>query len=213
MKQIPTALSALQQAGLEETEFRTPNLHLREVQNACLLRIRSLQAESLAANLRPAGLEIPVSTGQSCGNDPLWLCLRPGEWLVLSETLSASALEEFLRVVRSDENSAVHNAIMDASDSLAVMRLSGSAAPWLLAKLCGLDFLGGAGSSQHCARTRMAQVAAVVSYHPVKPGSAEFAYDLIVDRSIARYLWDLLLLSTEHAEELLATLKTHHSIT
>lgn len=211
MKQNPTALSALQQAGLWETEFRSSNLHLREVQNACLLRVRSLQAESFAVTLRAAGMEIPVNTNQSSGTDPRWMCLRPGEWLVLSETLAARDLQEKLRVVSSGDNSAGHTAIMDTSDGLAVMRLSGAAAPWLLAKLSGLDFLGAIGSPQHCARTRMGQVAVVVSYCPVKSGSAEFAYDLMVDRSIARYLWDLLLLSTEHAEELSSTAEKHNS--
>jgi heterotetrameric sarcosine oxidase gamma subunit len=210
MKQNPTALSALQQAGLGETEFRSPNLHLQEVQNACLMRIRSLQAESLAATLWAAGMEIPVSTNQSSGNEPRWMCLRPGDWLVLSETLSAGELQEKLRVVSSDGNAAAHGTIKDASDGLAVVRLSGAAAPWLLAKLSGLDFLGAVGSPQHCARTRMGQVAVVVSHYPVRPDAAEFAYDLMVDRSIARYLWDLLLLSAAHAEELLATAKKHN---
>ncbi|HKX55628.1 MAG TPA: sarcosine oxidase subunit gamma family protein, partial [Xanthomonadales bacterium] len=167
--------------------------------------------ESLAVSLRAAGLVIPVSTNQSSGNDPRWLCLRPGEWLVLSETLAAGELQEKLRVASSNEISAVHGVIMDASDGLAVVRLSGAAAPWLLAKLSGLDFVGAIGSPQHCARTRMGQVAAVVSYYPVTSGSAGFEYDLIVDRSIARYLWDMLLLSAEHAEELSSTAKKRNS--
>jgi len=202
MTKSPASLSALQQAGVTDTEFRSPNLWLREVGNASLLRIRSLQPESLAAAFLSAGIEIPASVGQSAGDDPVIMCLRPGDWLVFSETLAAGELHEKFQAANFRQNIGAHSAILDFSDGLAVLRVTGAAAPWLLAKLSALDFPGAAGSGQHCARTRMGQVAVVVNYHPVKSGATEFAYDLIIDRSIASYLWDLLLLSTHHADEL-----------
>lgn len=203
MRQISTALSALQQAGVPEAEFRSSNLLLREVQNVSLMRVRSLQPDSLASAMRQSGMELPVSTGQSYGDDLTLMCLRPGEWLVLSETLSAGELRNQLNVFSPAEHAADQSSILDASDALAVLRVTGAAAPWLLAKLSGLDFLGASRSVQHCARTRMGQVAVIVNYRPAKAGANE-SYDLFLDRSIARYLWELLLLSAKHAEELLA---------
>jgi sarcosine oxidase gamma subunit len=46
----------------------------------------------------------------------------------------------------------------------------------------------------------MGHVAVVVHYHQAFTGP--FVFDLVVDRSIAKYLWLLLLESADHAEEL-----------
>ena len=78
--------------------------------------------------------------------------------------------------------------------------LTGAASPWLLVKLCGLDALAGVSTGQHGARTRMGDVAIVLHFCPEPDGAPRF--DLVYDRSIAKYLWDLLNDAAPHAEDL-----------
>ena len=90
--------------------------------------------------------------------------------------------------------------VRDISDGSLLLRLSGPAAPWLLAKLGSLDFLHGARQGAHCARTRLVDLAAIVYFHPA--GDASDVFDLIVDRSYAACLWALLQAAAPHAIEL-----------
>jgi heterotetrameric sarcosine oxidase gamma subunit len=99
--------------------------------------------------------------------------------------------------------------LVDMSDGLAVYRLSGSAAAWLLSKISCVDFVATAAFGQYAARTRMGRVAVVVSHHQLVGTDTEFVYDLIFDRSIAAYLWQLLLSSAPHAQELAAEFGDH----
>jgi len=198
MNNVTTTLSALQQAGTEDGHVQRASLKLREVRDASVIRIHSLDSGQVTSDLQSSEIELPTSVGQSQGRDPVVMCLRPGEWMVFSEALQASQLLEQLQVCQSKST-----AIFDASDALATFRLSGKAAPWLLAKLSSLDFVGNINSGQHCARTRLGQVAVAVNYR--QPGGDEPAYDLIFDRSVVRYLWDLLQHAADHAEELSAT--------
>ena len=93
-------------------------------------------------------------------------------------------------------------ALHDLSDGLGAFRLAGPASPWLLGKLSGLDFLAGISSGQHGARTRIGEVAVVLHFRPEPDGTPRF--DLVFDRSVARYLWDLLNDAAPHAGELYA---------
>jgi sarcosine oxidase gamma subunit len=99
--------------------------------------------------------------------------------------------------------------LLNNSDGLATFRLSGQGAPWLLSKLSGLDYLAGssgdAAERQHCARIRMAHAAVVVHYHQPDGGDSPFVFDLLFDRSLAKYLWDLLSASAAHADDLVTT--------
>lgn len=202
MSTITTALAALHQAGITDTGFRSANLWLQELPDASALRLRSLQPEQWVASLEAQGLEAPVVTGGSVGTDPALLCLRPGEWLVFSDSRSSGQLLDRIQSCLPKPDSAANTFLLDASDSLAYLRVGGAAAPWLLAKPGSLDFAGLSRTGQYCARTRLGQVAAVVHYHPLAADPEEWVYDLLVDRSVASYLWRLLLNCTEHAEEL-----------
>lgn len=175
-----------------------PSLALSEVADMTMLRLHSLEdIAALASGLQEIGIELPTETNAADGDDPAVLCLRPGEWLVLSESATPTELLERLRP-RID---CALTALLDVSDGLGLFRLSGAAAPWVLAKLSGLDFLAGVSEGQHAARTRMADIAVVVHYHPA-PGAAP-RFDLVFDRSVATYFRDLLRDAAPHAEELL----------
>jgi heterotetrameric sarcosine oxidase gamma subunit len=198
-----TTLSALQQEGYSELEFRRSTLRVHEVSKASLLRLHALDRIGCMNELSRAGVQLPAQVGQTTGHDPRVMCLRPGEWLVFSESASAADLREHLGISASSDSLAV----LDFSDGLAIFRISGTAAPWLLAKLSGLDFVGSRDAGPHCARTRLGQVAVIVHYHAASESSSEFVYDLMFDRSIARYVWELLQHSADHAAELQQTME------
>ncbi len=124
------------------------------------------------------------------------LCLRPAEWLFFSE---ASEPADLLRYVQSTIEAHCATA-WDNSAGLGVFRLSGDGAPWLLSKLSCLDYVAGVASGPHCTRTKMGHVAVIVHYHEV--AAERFVFDLIFDRSIAKYLWELLIASAPHADDL-----------
>lgn len=191
--------SPLQQAGIEGTLFQSDSLELKEVTGLTILRLHSLApVEKLAAELERHGVKLPLQPNHSTGSDPAALCLRPNEWLLFSEQSDPeSLLDRFRPAVDPAQTSLLNN-----SDGLATFRLSGQGAPWLLSKLSGLDFVAGASREQHCARTRMAHAAIVVHYHQPDGGDSPFVFNLLFDRSLAKYLWDLLSASAPHADDL-----------
>lgn len=188
------ALSPLQQTGVEERSVRLEQVWLREITNLALARLRSMGAPPDAA---ASALDLPLITGRCSGFEPTFLCLGPCEWLIVSSTFSPEQLRAQLQGVAHQSTGM---AVFDASDALVVLRVSGNAAPWLLGKLSGLDFLAGIRAGQHCTRTRLGEAAVAIHYHP--DTQQEWAFDVFADRSIAAYLWALLLASAPHAGEL-----------
>lgn len=191
--------SALSQAGAEVVALKRPNLTLRELPDMVLLRLHTLEEpDLLAAAMAQAGMALPLETNEAAGPDPSIVCLRPGEWLLLSQHQPPAELIERIRRLLDPSLTVLH----DLSDGLGVFRLDGKAAPWLLGKLSGLDFLAGVSSGPHGARTRIGEIAVVLHFCPEPDGAPRF--DLVFDRSVARYLWDLLNDAAPHAEELYA---------
>jgi heterotetrameric sarcosine oxidase gamma subunit len=185
--------SALQQAGIDCLEFNSDSLGMEEIAGASIVRIHSLQDFQ---QISSDPFHLPEKTGQCSGSNPAALCLRPNEWLLISETAKPARLLNQTQGSIDPQRTAVY----DNSDGLAIFRLSGSGAPWLLSKLSGLDYLTGTAAGEHCTRTKMGKVAVVVHYH--QAGDDQFVFDLIFDRSIAKYLWDLLSESAPHADDL-----------
>lgn len=191
------APTPLRQAGVRDTRLERRDLVLREMADLTLLRLHSLEEPAaLAAGLAEAGIDLPLETNAATGRNPAVICLRPNEWLLLGGSNDADGL--LARVARRLDPR--RTALIDVSDGLGVFRLTGAAAPWLLAKLSGLDFLAGVATGQHAARTRLGEIAVVVHYHP-DPDEAP-RVNLVFDRSVARYLWDLLNDAAPHAGEL-----------
>ena len=168
-------------------------LEIKELAGAAIVRLHSLpelqQSTAIPINL-------PAKTGLCNGENPSALCLRPREWLLISESTEPSDLLQHANSIIDPERSVVN----DNSDALTIFRLSGNGAPWLLSKLSGLDYLAGTASGEHCTRTRMGHIAVVVHYHQVE--QAPFVFDLVFDRSFTKYLGDLLIASAPHADKL-----------
>ena len=184
--------SALRQAGVEVTDFGSKTTKLTELTGLAMVR---LHRQAVPAD-NPGRFALPENTGQIRGKDPAILCLRPDEWMLISQTMPAADLVREVSDGLGNDNTA----ITDNSDGLAAFRLSGSGGPWLLSKLSGLDFIAGADSGEHCASTKMGHMAVVIHFHRDEEGS--FVFDLLFDRSLARYLWELLLASAPHADDL-----------
>jgi heterotetrameric sarcosine oxidase gamma subunit len=185
--------SVLHQAGEDTVEFSSATISIFELAGVSAVRVHGMDDLQAAGGALPG---LPAQTGQCSGGDPAALCLRPRELLFLSETAGP---DELLRRVQAGIESR-QTTILDVSDGLGLFRLAGDGAPWLLAKLSCLDFLSGTAAGAHCARTRMGQIPVVVHYHPDAGG--DFVFDLVFDRSIARYLWNLLRESAPHADDL-----------
>lgn len=196
--------SALVQAGTETRASRFDGLELCAIENAALVRLRSLEdprEPPLAA------LGLPHETGRCSGDDPVALCLAPGEWLLVGAEAAphsgapagttSGALAERLQGQLASGLTAVY----EQSDALAGIRVCGPAAPWLLAKLSCIDFA--TAGADWCARTRIGDAAVTVHCRPVD-GSRQIEpwFDLYVDRSVAHALWTLLEASAPHATEL-----------
>ncbi|MDX1380826.1 MAG: sarcosine oxidase subunit gamma family protein [Xanthomonadales bacterium] len=188
------AIAPLAQAGVTATRSEGDRLLIEERPATGLVRVHSLVD---LPREHPELADWPGRTGRCRDGDPAVLQLGPREWLLLAEDRAADAALEALGAVVDRSSTAVH----DVSDGLAVFRLQGAAAPWLLAKVCSLDVHAELGGSSWCARTRVGQIAVVVHYR----GSASGGFDAVVDRSLARYLWELLIDSAPHAAELAGT--------
>jgi len=185
---IKATPSALLQSGIETCEFRSQSVSLAEINPISIVRIDALPGSSVNG--------LPEISGACIDGDSTTLCLRPEEWLVVSETLTSEDL--LLRAQSQFESDLVFAS--DNSDGLAVFRVEGSGAAWLLSKLSGLDFIAGQAGAEHCAQTLMLNLDVLVHYRPGKDGGAIF--DLFFDRSLARYFWELLIASTPHADYL-----------
>jgi len=185
--------SALRQAGINCLEFSSDSLEMKEISSTSIVRLHSLQDPQ---QLNSGQLDLPEKTGQCTGSNPAALCLRPREWLLISNVTEPTELLAYAKSSIGPEQTAIY----DNSDGLAIFRLTGNGAPWLLSKLSGLDYLAGTAAGEHCTRTIMGKIAVVVHYHQAEDD--QFVFDLIFDRSLAKYLWDLLSVSAPHADDL-----------
>jgi heterotetrameric sarcosine oxidase gamma subunit len=192
--------TALQQAGLQATAYESLDgaeiLSIREVSHATVIRLLTLSTpQELKSSLAEAGIDLSPGVGQTTGQDPAALCIRPQEWLLFSEFLDADRVRA--KCLSSVDRT--RSTLNDHTDAMAVIRVSGSASSWLMSKMSCLDFHAATRHGQHCATTLFGQITAVVHYHEVR---SEYLFDLIIDRGYATHCWKLLLASAPHAEEL-----------
>ena len=191
--------TALEQAGLFGASHNSECITLHELTGTAIFRLRSRKPfTTLDGEMSACDLPLPDRVNQSMGRDPVALCLAPGEWLVFSEYLGADRLREQMEQAVDPHDTA----LLDLSAGLTAIRLSGTASRWLLAKLCGLDFGRDFKTPHRSARTRLQQAGAIIHFHWPGGLSSEPVFDLIFDRSLARYVWQLMVACIPHAEEL-----------
>lgn len=100
-----------------------------------------------------------------------------------------------LRNVLAPQLAAQSLVLVDLTDGLVVLELSGTAARQVLATSCGLDLDGRAFAAGHCARTRLAQIPVVIDC--VQDSGV---FELYAPRSYGSYLEDWLLDASVHCE-------------
>ena len=173
----------------EAAVFSGSLMRIVEQPDTALYRLRRLPGHNEHPGAEP---RLPRQVGDCSGDDPAVLCLGPGEWLLkgASEPTRAAAAH-----MGGDSH-----ATLEVSDGFTLLRLSGPASAWLLNKLGGLDFQSARRHGEHCARTKMQHLEVIVHYHPQLTGDGVF--DLLVERSLARYFFRLMVASVPHAEEL-----------
>jgi sarcosine oxidase subunit gamma len=114
----------------------------------------------------------------STASEPKCLWHGPDRCLLVSDSITADSLVSKCQEALAD---VLHHAV-DNSAGLALFRIVGPGARDLLAAGCGLDFRTGKFPVGTCCRTRLAQIAAVISAQ----GPEQF--DIYVDRSYEAYL-------------------------
>jgi hypothetical protein len=84
---------------------------MEEVRSASMVRLHSLHELPFPG---PVPIDLPTETGACSGDDPAALCLRPGEWLLISETIPAPALlQQFGKLIDSEQTSALDSSDFD----------------------------------------------------------------------------------------------------
>ena len=191
--------SALEQAGAQVSHYRSEYLELREMRGVSLLRIHSLQTVAdLNQSLSDQDIHLPEKTLQSSGPDPAALCLAPNEWLLFSEYLNTERLTDIVSPAVDKRLTC----LLDVSCGYGVLRLSGSASPWLLSKVCRLDLAACTAGTSYASRTRMQHLAVTLHYHSPGGHNSAPVFDVITERSSMLHLWQLLIASIPHAEQL-----------
>lgn len=117
----------------------------------------------------------------------LWL--GPDEWLAVTppgtESKTAARLQAALGKSCDEEGGGpLHAAVVDVTESRAVIRLAGENAREVLMKGCGLDLHPKAFTPGHCAQSTLAKAQIILRQVDKAP-----TYDLHVARSLAEYLW------------------------
>jgi sarcosine oxidase gamma subunit len=118
------------------------------------------------------------------------------------------APDELLGAVRARHDAAGFFC-WDHSEALALIRIEGEAAPWLLRKHCGLDIPLDRPAEALCAQTLFARISVLMHWYVNGVAGNGLAgngpagvFDLHVDRSRAAYLWNVLVNSATHADQM-----------
>jgi heterotetrameric sarcosine oxidase gamma subunit len=138
------------------------------------------RSQKTVASLRIAGRALPVAMNTWLGDDPVFMRIAPDTWLVESALHEAADLLPAVRTGCGRRSFAV----TDVSDALVTIAVEGALATAVLLRGCGLDLSPEAFGSAACARTRLAQLPAVL-----RRVTSE-RYECLVDRAAARWLFD-----------------------
>ena len=160
---------------LEVNMAAVHTVRLAERRLRAALRVQALSKAGQGGDSR----ELPCDIE---GLDVRVLCIAPGDWLVVSESVTA---DELCRRW-SAESAAPALSIVDVTCDYTVFELGGGVAREILAKGCGLDLHPERFPPGYGTRTRLAKIAA----HVVCRDSNRF--ELYVARSYAAYLGDWL---------------------
>jgi heterotetrameric sarcosine oxidase gamma subunit len=156
---------------LEVAKPDLESVRLTERRVRAVVRIQSLLTGASHGDWRKLPCDID-------GLDARGLCIGPGDWLVVSESLTAAELRERW----ADDPSTTQLAIVDVTYDFVVLELAGGAAREVLAKGCGLDLHPERLPPGQCTRTRLAKIAVLIDC------LEQSRFELYASRSYATYL-------------------------
>jgi len=131
-----------------------PSTHLRK------FRVQSWQAgvPPVVAARTQLGIEWPLAVGTVAEGELRVLCIGPTDWIVIATTERARAVSSDLHTLAAVAGLSV----VETSDALATLRLTGSDVRDVLAQGTAVDLHRRAFPAGHCVRTRFAQVPAIL---------------------------------------------------
>ncbi|MGI9383304.1 MAG: sarcosine oxidase subunit gamma, partial [Methyloligellaceae bacterium] len=143
-----------------------------------------------AAKLAQAiGVELPVKSNTSSRSGTttaLWL--GPDEWMLTTDPACKSKLLKELAATLSE----MHHQLVDVSDAITVIELSGVRAREMLMKLTTLDLHPRAFRAGQVAGSRFGKTTATLHQSRDDDQNGGPAFELSVQSSMADYLWCLL---------------------
>ena len=139
-----------------------------------------MKSQKSLGELHIADREVPIAMNAWLGEDPVIGRIAPDAWFLSSSLLGAAELIDAVRTACGKRRFTV----TDLSDANVAIAVEGPQSLDILVRGCAIDFAGFAENA--CTRTRFAQVPIVLR----RFGNERF--ELLVDRSLARYLFDWL---------------------
>ena len=91
--------------------FKSDSLQMRVIAATAMVRIHSLLDLQQLSTIQ---LKLPDQTGQCCGSDPAALCLRPNEWLVVSESTDSTELLQQVQFTIDLQNTSVFDSALQS---------------------------------------------------------------------------------------------------
>lgn len=160
------------------------SLHLAVLpaRTVVLLRLGA-RSKRNAGDIRIAGRPLPLAANRWNGDDPVICRTAPDTWVLTSAQHAATDL---IGAVRDGCRRRAF-AVTDVSDASVTLAIEGPQAADLLARGCGLDLADAVFGQDACARTRLAQLPAMI-----RRVSHE-RFEVLVDRCAAAWLHDWLL--------------------
>ncbi len=155
---------------------------LRELPASAMidLRLDPANAATLSAAQSALALNLPLTPGKSAtGAERVAIWFGPDQWLIVAPSAAATPL------VHALAGAAV--SAVDVSDLRAEFELAGPRAMDVLRKGCAIDLHPRVFGPGDCALTSLARVRIAVRQTDERPG-----YRVLVERSVAPYLWDWL---------------------
>ena len=176
---------ALQGDDGQSWSLQTERLSLHALDDIRILRLQVRPR----AGINPTpfekllGTALPQSPQEKVNNDAAAYWLGPNDWLLVDP---APDIDSIAGALREAANGATY-ALTDVSDAWSIIDISGDDAPARLAEGCSVDLHNSAFPSGRYALTRLQHLPVII--HRLDDRSR---FRILVDRSVAHFLWDWL---------------------
>jgi sarcosine oxidase subunit gamma len=159
-----------------------PDFTLKPVAGHRKLRVQAWAPGSFqapAALNDATGAAWPQGVGAVAEGHCRVLCIGPTDWIVVAPETTASRVHEAIQALAPSAQLSV----VEVTDALPHLQLEGASVRDVLSQGCGLDLHPKVFTAGQCARTRLAQIPAIL--HCIDGGSA---FDCYVSRSYLPHL-------------------------